>query len=94
MAIDATSTTAPDEWRRQSSGNRQGSQGVLDVAVAVIIDTVADLALTLGLAEAVGIEAVDEGVAVVVDAVVAVGRALGGGHDLHQSPVGALALSG
>nr|MCH7549938.1 FAD-dependent thymidylate synthase [Candidatus Krumholzibacteriota bacterium] len=30
IAIDATQTTAPDEWRVQSPGNRQGSSGMLD----------------------------------------------------------------
>lgn len=30
IAIDAAQTTAPHEWRLQSSGNRQGSAGFLD----------------------------------------------------------------
>lgn len=30
IAIDASQTTSPDEWRLQSSGNRQGSAGYLD----------------------------------------------------------------
>jgi thymidylate synthase (FAD) len=29
LAIDATQTTAPDEWRGQAASNRQGSAGVL-----------------------------------------------------------------
>src|SRR5271157_1578268 len=32
-AIDAAQTTSPDEWREQSTGNRQGSGGFLDSAV-------------------------------------------------------------
>lgn len=31
IAIDATQTTPPDQWRLQASGNRQGSEGFLDV---------------------------------------------------------------
>ncbi len=31
VAIDAAQTTAPDGWRRQASGNRQGSDGTLDL---------------------------------------------------------------
>ncbi len=30
IAIDSSQTTAPDQWRLQSAGNRQGSQGTLD----------------------------------------------------------------
>jgi thymidylate synthase (FAD) len=30
VAIDATQTTKPDEWRLQSTSNRQGSQGFID----------------------------------------------------------------
>jgi thymidylate synthase (FAD) len=30
IAIDAAQATAPNEWRTQSTGNRQGSAGVLD----------------------------------------------------------------
>lgn len=30
IAIDAAQTTAPDEWRLQSGGNRQGSSGKMD----------------------------------------------------------------
>jgi thymidylate synthase (FAD) len=29
-AIDAAQKTAPDQWRRQATGNRQGSEGILD----------------------------------------------------------------
>jgi thymidylate synthase (FAD) len=32
IAIDAAQATPPDEWRAQSTGNRQGSAGVLDAA--------------------------------------------------------------
>src|SRR5512134_976760 len=32
VAIDAAQTTAPGEWRLQSSGNRQGSAGTVDAA--------------------------------------------------------------
>ncbi|MGA2705139.1 MAG: FAD-dependent thymidylate synthase [Isosphaeraceae bacterium] len=32
-AIDATQATSPGEWREQSTGNRQGSEGFLDPAV-------------------------------------------------------------
>jgi len=32
IAIDAAQRTAPDQWRRQSPGNRQGSEGTLDAA--------------------------------------------------------------
>lgn len=31
-AIDAAQTTAPGEWRLQTAGNRQGSEGVIDAA--------------------------------------------------------------
>jgi thymidylate synthase (FAD) len=31
IAIDATETTSPDEWRKQAVTNRQGSEGFLDV---------------------------------------------------------------
>ena len=30
IAIDATQTTPPDQWRRQATSNRQGSGGLLD----------------------------------------------------------------
>jgi thymidylate synthase (FAD) len=30
IAIDAAQTTSPDGWRLQSTGNRQGSEGVID----------------------------------------------------------------
>lgn len=30
LAIDATQTTEPDQWRTQSSSNRQGSEGFID----------------------------------------------------------------
>ena len=30
IAIDAAQATPPDEWRRQASANRQGSEGLLD----------------------------------------------------------------
>ncbi len=30
VAIDAAQKTPPDQWRRQASGNRQGSEGFLD----------------------------------------------------------------
>ncbi len=33
LAIDAASRTRPEEWRRQSTANRQGSAGLLDRAV-------------------------------------------------------------
>jgi len=33
IAIDATETTLPDEWRTQAINNRQGSAGFLDAAV-------------------------------------------------------------
>jgi thymidylate synthase (FAD) len=32
LAIDATQTTPPDQWRGQASSNRQGSAGYLDAA--------------------------------------------------------------
>ena len=35
LAIDATQTTPPDQWRTQASGNRQGSEGFLDQAVGI-----------------------------------------------------------
>ncbi len=31
IAVDATQTTEPDEWRMQAVRNRQGSEGVLDI---------------------------------------------------------------
>jgi thymidylate synthase (FAD) len=33
VAIDATQTTPPHAWRKQSKGNRQGSEGCLDTPV-------------------------------------------------------------
>lgn len=33
IAIDATQTTAPDEWRAQAASNRQGSEGMLSAEV-------------------------------------------------------------
>jgi thymidylate synthase (FAD) len=33
IAIDATQTTQPDQWRIQATNNRQGSDGFLDAAV-------------------------------------------------------------
>jgi thymidylate synthase (FAD) len=33
IAIDAAQTTPPDQWRLQASGNRQGSEGLVDVAL-------------------------------------------------------------
>ena len=33
LAIDAASRTRPEQWRRQSTANRQGSAGLLDPAV-------------------------------------------------------------
>lgn len=33
LAIDATQTTRPDEWRTQAASNRQGSEGALDATV-------------------------------------------------------------
>lgn len=32
IAIDASQTTGPDEWRQQAASNRQGSDGVADAA--------------------------------------------------------------
>jgi thymidylate synthase (FAD) len=37
VAIDAAQTTKPDEWRVQSSGNKQGSEGHLDAAVGAAL---------------------------------------------------------
>ncbi|MEJ2720051.1 MAG: FAD-dependent thymidylate synthase [bacterium] len=33
IAIDAAQQTAPSEWRRQAPGNKQGSEGAVDVSV-------------------------------------------------------------
>ena len=35
LAIDATQTTPPDQWRTQAASNRQGSEGFIDEAVGI-----------------------------------------------------------
>jgi thymidylate synthase (FAD) len=37
VAIDSAAVTAPDEWRLQSTGNRQGSDGSLDVTTGAAL---------------------------------------------------------
>lgn len=37
VAIDSAAVTAPDEWRLQSTGNRQGSDGSLDAIAGAIL---------------------------------------------------------
>jgi thymidylate synthase (FAD) len=37
VAIDSAAVTAPDEWRLQSVGNRQGSDGSLDASTGAIL---------------------------------------------------------
>lgn len=37
VAIDATQTTPPDEWRKQAKSNRQGSEGCLDPELGAVL---------------------------------------------------------
>ncbi len=37
IAIDATQTTAPEDWRLQAVSNRQGSEGVLDKSQGLLL---------------------------------------------------------
>jgi len=37
IAIDAAQTTAPDQWRLQLATNRQGSEGVLDEGLGLVL---------------------------------------------------------
>jgi thymidylate synthase (FAD) len=36
VAIDSAQSTRPDQWRRQAAGNRQGSEGFLDVQLGEV----------------------------------------------------------
>lgn len=37
VAIDSAQATSPDEWRLQSVGNRQGSDGILDASAGTVL---------------------------------------------------------
>ncbi len=61
IAIDAAQTTAPDQWRLQASGNRQGSGGGIDPGVGAELS--AREAQLQSLAREVYQERLDKGVA-------------------------------